>query len=169
MTQPDYVPRKSGDSVRRTEHLPPADSKTESRPARIETLHQPSGAQLGSPGPDQGYGLKLAKHYSGKLQLSEGEHEKDVIAGCLGVALKRASLYGRAPVIYDFEFAYTLWGYLGDAPADLVSGRRHLFEQASHHYEDQRQIADSVPEGTLRLTPDQVRDQLGSWKTLIHI
>ena len=33
-------------------------------------------------------------------------------------SLARASLYGRAPVIHDLEFAYGLWGYLDPPPAD---------------------------------------------------
>ena len=39
--------------------------------------------------------------------------------GCLNIALKRASMFGRAPVIYDLEFAYSLFGFLGGAPAEL--------------------------------------------------
>jgi hypothetical protein len=66
------------------------------------------------------------------------------------VALRRASLFGRAPVIHDLTLAFTIWGFLGEAPPELVALRRPLFQAASHHYEDQRTIADQVPEAVLR-------------------
>ena len=76
-------------------------------------------------------------------------------------------MFGRAPVIYDFDLAFTLWGFLAGAPADLVTFRRPLFMGASHHYEDQRAIADRVPEETLRMKPDEVRSKLRDWKSLL--
>jgi hypothetical protein len=87
----------------------------------------------------------------------------------LGVALKRASIFTRAPVVYDFELAYTLFGFLGEAPADLLKERKELFSEVSHHYEAQRQVADMVPESTLRMTPEQVRSQLAGWRGLLTL
>ena len=54
------------------------------------------------------------------------EHESDAIAGCIGVALKRASLFGRAPVLHDLTAALTVWGFLGDAAPDLIALMNHL-------------------------------------------
>jgi hypothetical protein len=65
------------------------------------------------------------------------------------------------------EWAYSLWGYLGGAPSELVAARAGLFRGAAEHYWVQRRIADAVREDTLRLTPVQVRDRLGSWKDLL--
>ncbi len=84
----------------------------------------------------------------------------------MAVALRRAALFGRAPVIYDLEMAFTLWGFLGDPPADLVEYRKSLFQAASHDYWAQRPIADAVAESTLRLTPVQVREQMSDWRSL---
>src|SRR5690606_40342592 len=64
---------------------------------------------LGAAGPDQGYGYKLAKRMQDKLQLLPREHATDAVVGALAVALKRASLFGRAPVIHDFRLAYGLF------------------------------------------------------------
>ena len=50
---------------------------------------QPVGPRLGTPGPDQGYALVLARRLAPQLELQTGELEEDVIQGCLGVALKR--------------------------------------------------------------------------------
>lgn len=123
----------------------------------------------GAPGPDQGYGIKLARHLLDRVVLAPGEHEHDVVMGCLAVALKRSSLFGRAPVITDLEHAYRLWGFFDGAPADLVSFRKPFFAVAGHHYEDQRAIADAVPEATLRLSPQQVAERLTSWWELLAL
>ena len=93
--------------------------------------------------------------------------------GCVGVALKRASLFGRAPVIHDLTVAFTVWGFLDPSPpAELVSLRRGLFEGAANqnHYPQQRAIVDAVPESTLRLTPEQVAERYRSdWRSLLDV
>lgn len=169
MTQPEYVPLSRSDRVRASERLPAPDGWKAERPADFTVPAPPEGPGFGRPGPDQGFALKLARRFADKLQLAPGEHADDAVGGCLGVALKRASRYGRAPVIYDLEFAFTLWGFLGDAPADLIEFRRPLFAGADHHYWDKRDIADLVPDATLHLTPSAVRAQLGSWRSLITV
>lgn len=120
---------------------------------------QPLGAGLGWPGPDQGYALKLAARLRPELVLTAGEHGADVIAGCVGIAMRRAALYGRAPIIHDVRMAFTMWGYLDSAaPAELVERRRALFATVGEpaHYAERRAIADSIPEATLRMTPAEV-------------
>ena len=171
MAQPEYVPLDAADRVRPAERLPVPDSWVADRPAEIRGNEVPKGKRFGSPGPDQGYGLKLARTFvvDGKLKLAEGEHAEDAVAGCLGVALRRASLFGRAPVIYDFELAYGLWGFLDDAPRELVEFRRPLFQAASHHYWEQRGIVDHVPESTLRMNPADVRGRVADWRSLLLI
>jgi hypothetical protein len=82
--------------------------------------------------------------------------------------MRRAARFGRAPSIHDLTFAFTLWGFLGGAPADLIAERTPLFRSASHHYEAQRAIADRVRDDTLRLTPDQVRTRLTEWRRLLE-
>lgn len=166
MAAPEYVPVPLADRARQGEVLPPPRSWTATRPGDL-VGSQPTGYLLGKPGPDQGYGLALAQRFAGRLQLTTGEHEADAVAGCTAVALRRASMLGRAPVIYDFDLAFTIWGYLGDAPEDLVAYRAPLFAGASHHYRQQREIADRVPEETLRLTAAQARARLGEWRTLL--
>ncbi|HVF76279.1 MAG TPA: hypothetical protein VM938_14675 [Acidimicrobiales bacterium] len=169
MAQPDYVPLSTADKVRAPERLPVPEAWRPDRPAELKGNSRPTGSKIGTPGPDQGYALKLARHFEGKLTLAPDEHEADASAGCVCVAMKRAALFGRAPVVYDLELAFTLWGYLGDAPADLVAFRTPLFQAASHHYWDQRGIVDRVPEETLRLTPAQVRERMSSWRELVKV
>jgi hypothetical protein len=143
------------------------------RPGELVEDGQPRGAQLGHQGPDQGYALRLARQFEGKLTLTPGEHEKDALAGAVAVALKRASLFGRAPVIHDLRLALTVWGFLDDEPdAELVALRKALFEEVSHfhHYSELRAIVDAVPTSTLKLTPDYATQAHRSdWRSLLRV
>jgi len=169
VTQPSFVPIVEADQVRRSYQLEVPAAWTTSRPSEVRGTHQPSGVSLGSPGPDQGFALKLARRFEDRLVLAPGEHAEDVIVGCTAVAMRRAARFGRAPLIHDLTLAFTLWGFLGGAPDDLVAARGPLFRSAAHDYQVQRTIADSVPEHTLRLTPEAVADQLGAWRELIEL
>ena len=167
MAQPDFVPVAPRDKVRAGDPLPAPDRWTATRPGELEGLRPPAGRSMGNTGPDQGFGLKLANRFADRLELQPGEHAEDAIAGCLGVGLRRAAKYGRAPVIYDFEFAFILFGFLGGAPAELLEFRQPYFAAASHDYWDQRDIADLVRDEALGLSPAELRSQLGSWRSLL--
>jgi len=126
------------------------------------------GRRLGSPGPDQGFALGLAARFRDRLVLADGESAEDAIDGCVGVGLRRASLFGRAPVVHDLTVAFTVWGFLGTAPDELVALRRPLFEAVGHHYEAQRAIVDVVPEATLRLPHAAVVERWpAQWRELL--
>ncbi|MEO7573309.1 MAG: hypothetical protein ABIX10_12830 [Acidimicrobiales bacterium] len=171
MAAPEHVPVDRNQPVRGYESPPRRPQPWLSdRPAEVVEDGQPRGQRLGNQGPDQGYMLSLARRFEGKLTLTPGEHEKDVLAGAVGVALKRASLFGRAPVVHDLTIALTIWGFLGDAPQDLVDLRKPLFEEAGHphHYAELRRIVDLVSEGALRQTPAQVTEAHRSgWRSLL--
>ena len=111
-----------------------------------------TGAGLGYPGPDQGYVLRLVRLFEPQLRLAAGEDPADVIAGGVAVALKRASLFGRAPVAEDLRVAFDLFGFLTtDVSDELVARRRQLFAGAAeaHNYREVRRIADLVPASAL--------------------
>jgi hypothetical protein len=128
------------------------------RPGVVDGL-QPVGERLGAMGPDQGYALTIARRLADRLHLSADERLDDAIRGCVNIALRRASLFSRAPVVHDLHLAFTVWGfYDASPPPDLLERRVELFEgvgNVNHHYAEGRLIADLVPVTTLRLTPDQ--------------
>jgi hypothetical protein len=167
---PEYVPVDRTRPIRAYESPPRRpDPWLANRPGELHD-GQPHGDRLGNQGPDQGYVLTLARRFAGKLTLTPGEHERDALAGAVAVALKRASLFGRAPIIHDLTVALTIWGFLGDAPEELVALRKPLFEEAwhPHHYEDQRRIADLVPDDVLQLTPQRVTEaHRAGWRSLL--
>lgn len=165
MTQPEYVPVSPADRVRLLEKLPPPRRWVPNRPG--ETMGgMPEGRLFGEPGPDQGYAFRLARGVEARLVLASGEHIDDVIAGGVAVAMRRASQFHRAPVIHDIDLAFTVWGFLGVAPDDLVTFRRQQFEGAAHDYEAQRMVAEAVTEEALRSTAESVRSKLSAWREL---
>jgi len=162
MTAPSYVPQPAVRSTQRAYSSPRRrlGSWHADRPGEV-TEGQPRGERLGSQGPDQGYALRLAHGFTTQLQLGTGEHTADVIAGCVSVALKRAALFGRAPMVSDLELAFGIFGFLDEVPTgERLDERRSLFAEASHHhhYAEVRRIADQVPEGVLVLGMDAARD-----------
>lgn len=143
---------------------------TPGRPGEIEG-RQPAGERLGYQGPDQGYIITLANRAKSRVRVMAGENVEDALRGCSLIALRRASLFGRAPSIHDLNLALHLWGFLQDnPPADLLAVRKELFVgvgNAAHHYKEGREIADLVPESTLRMTPDAVASQVSqNWRSL---
>lgn len=171
MAAPEHVPVDRSQPVRAYESPPRRpESWLSDRPAEVVEDGQPRGDRLGNQGPDQGYALLLARRFEGKLTLGSGEHEKDALAGAVGVALKRASLFGRAPVVHDLTIALTIWGFLGEAPKELVELRTHLFEEVwhPHHYAELRGVVDLVPEAVLRMTPAQATEaHRADWRSLL--
>lgn len=143
------------------------------RPAETVDAGQPLGDRFGRPGPDQGYALRLASGFAEKVELGEGEQLDDAVAGCVAVAMKRASLFGRAPVVHDLTAAFTIWGFLDDSPAsELVSARKRMFEEVSsdHHYLERREVVDAVPDDTLRQPHAAIAEAYAAdWRSLLAL
>ncbi len=158
MAAPKSAPSPVIDAARAYSSPPVAPAAwSADRPADL-TGFQPAGPQLGFQGPDQGFALKIAAGFRDRLQLQPGEHADDAIRGCLGIALRRASLFSRAPVVHDLTIAFTIWGFLdANPPADLVAERGPRFKGIghAHHYTEARTLVDVVPEATLRMSPQQ--------------
>lgn len=171
MAAPRYAPTPVTEPARAyesPEHVPAA--WVPGRRAEIEGL-QPAGSRLGYQGPDQGYVITLAKRAEPRVRVQPGESVDDALRGCSLIALKRASLFGRAPMVHDLTLALTIWGFLSDnPPADLVAARRDLFDgvhHVAHHYAEGRFIADLVPEATLRMShTDAAARMPAGWRQL---
>jgi hypothetical protein len=164
MTQPTFVPIAEADQVRPARHLHVPGPWMASRPAEATGPVVRRGRALGTPGPDSGFALRLARRFEDELQLDEGESAEDVLLGVALVGAKKAALFGRAPCVYDVRFALDLWGFLGDPGTargasdtneDRRATRKAAFSGVSHDYVAQRALVDSVTEEALRRTPDE--------------
>lgn len=172
MAAPEFVPRPPTEKVRRyasPDHVP--DTWTADRPAELGGP-QPTGPALGFQGPDQGFALRLAESLRPSVQVQPGESVDDALRGCVGIGLRRASLFGRAPVVHDLTLALTAWGFLDTAPpVDLVALRRPAFAgvaNASHHYFELLALVDRMPEETLRMSHTAVQQAYPArWRELV--
>lgn len=153
-SSPDYVP----------------DRWMADRPGDLEG-RQPVGRRLGYQGPDQGYGLKLAERLRPEVRVQDPVSVNDALTGATAIGMRRASLFGRAPVIHDIRVGLMIWGFLDEQPPEeLVSERHRRFVgigQSGHHYAQIRDLVDAVPESTLRSSPEEVRQAYpASWRRL---
>lgn len=165
MAAPNYVPISPVSEVRDYDSSPRRPEPwVKDRPAEIPA-RQPLDDRLGVTGPDAGYALTMATRYSGKLlpQPGDGVAEADVLRGAAEIAMKRAALAGRAPILADVTVALAIWGFLDvNPPADLVALRRVMFEGVHHiapHYPLLRELADAVPADVLALSPSVIRQR----------
>lgn len=172
MSQPQNVPLNPVTSAHYAS--PPRRDRVwnADRPGDVFADGQPEGELIGSQGPDQGFAIKLAKSFSDRLRLTKGEHEADVVAGCVAVALKRASAFGRAPTVHDVRCAYSIFGYLADSPdPELIAVRKTLFEEVAHphHYAERRSIVDAVPTDFLRQPHTRILEDADDWRSILTL
>jgi len=130
--------------------LPPSRDWRADRPGDLVDGVQPQGALFGSPGPNVGYALRLVHRASSGFVLGPGEHREDAEAVVAAVAMRRASSFGRGPIVADVDRAATLLGYRGGADADTVAKRVDAVAGAHHEYGTCRQVADQVDLDVLR-------------------
>ncbi len=166
MAVPPYVATRTADEPRTELGPPPARAWRADRPGELGAS-QPSGAMLGSPGPDLGYVLSLLVRFRDRLQLDPLEHSADVEAVAAEIAMRRASGFGRAPTSTDLEVGFTILGVLGMSNPEQVAWRRPLVHDAAHHYEPRRATVDAVDPAVLRLSLETVRSRAASdWRSL---
>lgn len=169
MTQPKYAPIALEDEVRQVYRLDPPAPWRADRPGDLSPGPRSGVRGGGVPGPDQGYALKLASRFASRIAPTVGEARGDVMAAAVAVGLRRAALYGRAPVAADLELALELFGYLGDAPEDLVAYRMTRVPGVAHDYAALRELVSGVPESALRLTPAVARSRRPQWRELLGL
>jgi hypothetical protein len=118
----------------------------------------------------------LATRFEDRVALEPGEILADVLAGAVAIALRRAALFGRAPVAGDIELALVLLGHLAReegawAPSELIELSGERLAGAEHDYSRRRALVDAIPEESLRLSPNVLCERLdrdpGCWQELV--
>ncbi len=161
MAAPSYVPADPRHHPRDYESSPRRPrSWWLDRPGEIVPDEMPQGGLYGNHGPDIGYAYRLVRLVSDKLHVGTGERRDDAESGGVAVAMRRAALNGRAPILADLDVAFTIWGFYDpQPPSGLRVLRAEMFEGARaaiHGYEMRREIANAVSEHALRMTPAAV-------------
>lgn len=164
-----HVKPKLVDRPRSGTPMPPSRAFVADRAGDSVTSDLPRGDLFGNPGPDLGYALVLVERFRSRIELAPHENWADAVAMSSGIAMRRCSVFGRAPTGIDVEFGLTIAGYLGGAPAELIEWRVEHVHGASHEYAEALHIVNAVKDDTLGLTPAQVRERLGTWRELFSL
>ena len=166
-----YVTVDPQDAPRARLPIPPARGWRPARPGDLDPVVGVGcqGILFGTPGPDSGYALTLALRFRDRIKVRGPETVGDAEALAAGLAMRRAALLGRAPIMSDLEVGFTLFGWLGDPPQELVEWRR--FAVAGVEHDDARRLAliDSVPDDVLRLGAEEVGGRLAEWRRLVGL
>jgi len=136
--------------------MPAARPWYSDRPGDEVSFGQPHGRLFGDPGPNIGYALTLAHRLADRLTLAPTERLDDALAVVSELAMKRAAVFGRAPVMADLDVAAHLLGHLGGCDPDDAVWRAAAVDGAEHDYNVRRALCDAVDADTLRLPPDVV-------------
>jgi len=130
----------------------PARRWRANRPGDITSPQQMRwGGAFGTPGPDQGWAIKLVAEgdLPGRTPLLE-----KVVATLMGA---RASLYGRAPIMEDLETAKQILGLGEGADPGLEAQRNRWLEIAAHEKVPGKQALAEVGPELLKAKPAGVK------------
>lgn len=174
MTAPSYVPIDPADRPRDyTSRWRRPEPWMPDRPGETVGKPHPRGGLYGNQGPDIGYAYKLIVLAADRIIVQSGEEREDIEKGCVGVAMRRGSLIGRAPVMEDLDIAFTIWGFCDEQPdPTLLERRREMFEGAGGHhgYDIIKAIVAAVPDSTLAKSLDEVKDaHRANWSSLLEL
>jgi hypothetical protein len=166
-----YVPTRPEDAPRRSVAIPAAAGWRAVRPGDLDPAAGPGrkGVLFGTPGPDAGYALTLVERFHDRITVARPETVHDAETVGASVAMRRGGLFGRAPMGLDVEVGLALFGWLGDAPAELVEWRRLAVAGIAHDYPRLNALVETIPEGVIRSTPADIRGRLGEWRQLLGL
>lgn len=159
MTQPKFAPIGIEDEVRPVYRLDVPRQWVPHRPGEFDphAPHNGTGA-----GPDQGYLSLLAERFVDRIVVGEGEHKDDVLAGAIAVGMARASLFGRAPVMKDLEYALGALGYLSQQPPEFVKRRALPVGGTAHDLWRRKELVALFSDEILRMSAEAAAEQI--WK-----
>src|SRR5487761_2092678 len=118
MTQPKFAPIPIEDEARPAAKLDVPRPWTPHRPGEFSPTSPTRQIGIASAGPDQGYATLLARRFVDRIVLGDDEHLDDALAAGIAVAMRRAALFGRAPVAKDVEVGLASLGFLAAPDAD---------------------------------------------------
>lgn len=168
-----FVPERLEEEPRQEPNLPPGVKMPAprrwfaNRPGDLPA-GWPAGKLLGSPGPNIGYALTLANRLRDRFVLAPHEDIGDAVALVAEIAMRRAAIFGRAPVITDVELGMQIMGYGEDADPDFVAWRKRAVHGAQHNYYERRALVDAIPVDILRLAPSALPAHLAETRRALR-
>jgi len=139
--------------------LPAARTGVGVRPGAVEGPW-PTGPGFGSPGPNIGFAFTLVQRARDRFALAVREHTADAYALVAALAMKRASSFGRAPVVDDVSCGLVVLGYEGPTAESFVEWRLLIGADAAHDYIRVQAVCDAVAIDDLRQSPARLVEQI---------
>ena len=133
--------------------VPPARPWRAERPGEVGADGPPHGARFGSPAPNAGYALTLAKELSSNWNLGPAEHLEDAETAVADLAMRRAGSFGRGPARPDIDTAVALLGYDRSCSTEFLDRRAAAVHEVAHLYQRCRALVDHVDLALLRQGP----------------
>ncbi len=152
-----FVPSQLPDKPRQAQNMPAGVINPASKGWRADRPGdlpngQPRGPLFGDPGPNVGFARTIVFRNQDRFDLAPGDHWADAAAVVAELGMKRASSFGRAPVLADIERGMVVVGFDGPVSDDVRAWRSHIIHNADHDYLRRRTVVDSVPIEWLRGT-----------------
>ena len=165
MATPRFVPVGPRERARPIDFagIPPA---RRTQPRAGEVLHQPRARGFGVPCPDGGYALLLAREVAGDLALAAGDQREDAVWAIATVAMRRAAVVGRAPVIYDVLFASALLAYDDPDALECAVLRARLLSGVAHDPDLRQWLSDAV-NSAAEVSVRSTAEAIATWRCTI--
>ena len=173
MAAPEYVPVDRQPARARLPLAAPARRVVAARPPGRGDRRRPAARRAPrQPGPRPGLRAHAGPPLRGQAHADRrASTRRTPWPGAVGVALKRASLFGRAPIVHDLTVALTIWGFLGEAAARARRAAQATSSRRCGTRTTTRSCASSstsCPRTTLRRTPAQVTEaHRADWRSLL--
>lgn len=168
MSTQDFVSPKRIDTPRHEQNMPEGvdtpvpQAWIGNRPGDDLLQKKDNELLLGNPGPNIGYALKIVNNEFDTLYLVEHENEHDVVALLAEIAMRRASVFGRAPVKADVVLAAHILSYDVEPTQGEEKWRPQLIHNCSHDEHRRRQIVNSVPQMIIK-GENHGHDAISGW------
>ncbi len=132
-------------------------------PSRGQGRRPVVGPGFGLPCPDAGYALFLAAHSVEHLVLEFGDGRDDAKCAIATIAMRRAGMLGRAPLLQDVEIGRTLLAYEQPTDVDFARWRAGWIRGIAHDDDLRQRLADAALP-TAALSPPLDADAVSGWR-----
>lgn len=174
MPTQDFVPTRRIDAPRHEQNMPEGvdnpvpESWVADRPGDEDSKLNGAGELFGNAGPNIGYAYTLVGRIYDSLILSSNEHRHDVEPLVAEIAMRRASHFGRAPIMKDVDCAVHLLGLGAELDNEETKQRVLLIHDCGHNEHKRRTIVNSIPDELLFGDKAPSTDKVSAWRTSIQ-
>lgn len=173
MPTQDFVFPQKSDSPRHQQNMPEGNenpvpkSWVADRPGDMENAGKSQGSLFGHAGPNVGYAYTLVAHVFDTLFLSTNEHRHDVEPLLAEISMRRASHFGRAPIMKDVDCAVHLLSYGLELDEGAMNNRVYLITDCGHDEHKRRSIVNSIPDDLIYSDKAATTEKIAAWRASI--